>query len=72
MLAAVPLPGETTVAAHGKRYPHSLGVQQRQTEYDGQRDVLCWPDSEPYCPRTRGSEGHVKLHPPAPGRRILQ
>ena len=39
MLAAVPLPGETAVAAHAKRNPCSLGVRQRQTEYDGQRDV---------------------------------
>ena len=39
MLAADPLLGTTTVAAHGKRYPHGVGVRQRQTEYDGQRDV---------------------------------
>ena len=39
MLAAVPILGKTAIADHGKRYPHSLGVRQRQTEYDGQRDV---------------------------------
>ena len=39
MLVAVPLLGKTAVAAHGKPYPLSLGVRQRQTEYDGQRDV---------------------------------
>ena len=39
MLTAVSLLGTTAVAARRKRYPHSLGVRQRQTEYDGQRDV---------------------------------
>ena len=39
MLVVVPLLGTTAGAAHGKWSPHGLGVRQRQTEYEGQRDV---------------------------------
>ena len=39
MLDDVHMLGTRAVLAHGKWSPNGLGVRQRQTECDGQRDV---------------------------------
>ena len=38
-LATVRMLGTTVVAAHGKQFPHGLGVRRRQMAYHGQREV---------------------------------
>ena len=39
VLADIHMLGTTAVTAHGKWCPTGLGVRQRQSECDGQRDV---------------------------------